>query len=71
MCKESLQAKCHVELIYNTTWNTFYFKGSLTKDFELLFLSQISFPHGPEYPIGTIANFLQKFLKKMSCRAYL
>jgi hypothetical protein len=64
MSKESLQAKCHVELICNIIWNTFYFKGSLTQDFEHLFLSQISFPHGPEYPIGTISNFYKHSLIK-------
>ncbi len=30
---------------------------SLTQDFQLLVFSQISFPHGPEYPVGAMSNF--------------
>ncbi len=34
-------------------------KGSLTQDFQLLYFSQTSFPHGPEYPIGAISIFYE------------
>ncbi len=34
-------------------------KGSLTRDLQLLFFSQISFPHGPKYPIRVISNFYE------------
>ncbi len=33
-------------------------KGSMTRDFQLLvFVSQIRFPSGPDYPIGAISIF--------------
>jgi hypothetical protein len=41
-------------------------KGSLTRDFQHLFFSQISFHNGPVYPIGAISSFyenLQIYLK--------
>jgi hypothetical protein len=36
-------------------------KGNLTRDFQLLVFSHISFPHDSEYPIRTISNFFRKF----------
>ncbi len=32
-------------------------EGVCHEIFSLLFLPQISFPHGPEYPFGSISNF--------------
>jgi hypothetical protein len=38
------------------TFDCPHFKGSLTRDFQLLFFSLASFPRASEYPIGAISN---------------
>ncbi len=36
-----------------------YLKGAWGEIFSFWFFSQISFPHGPEYPIGDSKNFMK------------
>ncbi len=41
----------------NSFWRFHSFKGTVSRDFRLLFFSWASFPPAPEYPIRTISIF--------------